>query len=295
MKKLQIIVNPISGRGSKNKVLSTINSHIDRKKYNVKICFAEYVGHATALAEEAVKGGVEVVVAVGGDGTVNEVARALIHTSTALGIIPCGSGNGLARHLHIPMNIRKAVEIINVGSIETIDTLTVNGRPCFCTAGVGYDAHISAEYAKEQSRGLQTYVRKAVGEWFKYSPQEYIIETDNQIIKRKAVAVTCANANQWGNEFHVAPKASLKDGLIDITIIHPIKFFHALAMPFQILGYSFDRNPDVECLKTEHLLIRHIGPFMIHIDGEPVVAENNMRVEIVKESLEVINASKRDF
>jgi YegS/Rv2252/BmrU family lipid kinase len=288
MKKLLVVVNPISGRSSKKNVMSTIDSHIDRTKYDVTIRFTKYAGHAAILADEAVKSGVDVVVAVGGDGTVNEVAKALVHTNTTLGIIPCGSGNGLARHLHIPINIRKAVDLINTGAIESIDTLSVNGRPCFCTAGVGYDAQVSAEYAKETQRGLITYVRKAIEGWFKYEPQEYIIEVDNQTLKRKALAITCANANQWGNEFHVAPKASLKDGLVDVTIIHPIKFFHALVMPFQILGYSFDRNPDVECLKTEHLIIRRGMAGVMHIDGDAESESTEITVEILKNSLQVV-------
>lgn len=286
---MYVIINPISGRSSKKKIVNAVQSYIDKNKYELRICFTEYAGHATVLAEEAVKDGVDVVVAVGGDGTVNEVARALVHTTTTLGIIPCGSGNGLARHLHIPMNVRKAVEIINTGAIEVIDTLSVNGRPCFCTAGVGFDAHVSAEYAKDQTRGLFTYIRKAVREWFKYKPQEYIIETDNQLIKRKAVSITWANANQWGNEFHVAPKASLKDGLMDVTIIHPIKFFHALAMPFQILGYSFDRNPDVEVIKTRNLKICPTEVAWIHIDGEPIWSITNVAIAVHPASLQIIS------
>lgn len=288
MIRLLFIVNPISGRSSKGNILSAITDSIDMQKYDVTIRFTNHSGHATTLASEAVAEGYDVVVAVGGDGTVNEVARALVHTKTALGIIPCGSGNGLARHLHIPMNVRKAVDIINTGTVETIDTLTVNGRPCFCTAGVGYDAQVSAEYAKEKRRGLITYVSKAISGWFKYEPQEYTIETDNQVLKRKAVAITCANANQWGNEFHVAPNASLKDGLIDVTIIHPIKFLHALAMPFQILGYSFDRNPDVASLKSKHLVIRRSFDGPIHIDGEAIDEGDILLVDINSRNLKVL-------
>lgn len=288
MKHLVVIVNPISGRTSKHKVVSTISSCIDTAKYDVTIRFTSYAGHATKIAEEAVRDGVDVVVAVGGDGTVNEVARALVSTNTVLGIIPCGSGNGLARHLHIPMNIRKAVDILNRGLVDTIDTMTVNGRPCFCTAGVGYDAQVSAEYAKEKRRGLITYVKKAISGWFRYEPQEYIIEIDNQVLIRKAVAITCANANQWGNEFHIAPKASLKDGLIDVTIIHPIKFRNAIAMPVQILGYSFDRNPDVECFKTSRLNIKRKNVNPVHIDGEVVLGEQELNIGLISNSLKLI-------
>ena len=285
---LLIIVNPISGRSSKKSVIREISSHIDMRKYEVTIRFTSYSGHATELATVAVREGVDVVVAVGGDGTVNEVAKALAGSQAVLGIIPCGSGNGLARHLHIPMNVRKAIDIINSCDVETIDTLTVNGMPCFCTAGVGYDAHVSEEYSKAPGRGLVTYVKKAVGEWFSYEPQEYIIKSDDRVIQRRALTITCANANQWGNGFHVAPKASLKDGLIDVTIIHPIKLINAIPMPLQILGYSFDRNPDVECFKTSKLLIKRRNNNAIHIDGEPIITEKDLRIEMRHASLKVI-------
>lgn len=288
MKRLIVIVNPISGRSSKHNVVRTISSRIDTTKYDVTIRFTSYAGHATSIAESAVKEGFDIVVAVGGDGTVNEVARALVRTNTTLGIIPCGSGNGLARHLRIPMNIRNAVDIINQGVTDTIDTLTVNGMPCFCTAGVGYDAQVSAEYSKERKRGLATYVKKAISGWFSYKPQEYIIETDTQTLRRKAVSITCANANQWGNEFHVAPKASLKDGLIDVTIIHPIRFINALAMPRQILGYSFDKNPDVETLQTSQLLIRRNKVNIVHLDGEPSMLDREVYISIQNSSLKII-------
>ena len=287
-KRLLVIINPISGRKSKHKVVSTIVSCLDMQKYEVSIKFTSYPGHATMMATEAAKEGVDIVVAVGGDGTVNEVARALVHTDTALAIIPCGSGNGLARHLHIPMNVRKAVEIINAGVVDTIDSMIVNGRPCFCTAGVGYDAQVSAEYAKESRRGLLTYIKKAIQGWFKYEPQEYIIEIDGQILKRRAVSITCANANQWGNEFHVAPKASLKDGLIDVTIICPIKCIHALSMPFQILGYSFDRNPDVECIRIKNVSIHCKRNTPFHIDGEYIGKNTDLTISLEPLILKVI-------
>lgn len=288
MKKLTFIVNPISGKASKESIISTIVSHINMSEYDVTIRFTSYSGHATEIAASAVKDGVDVVVAVGGDGTVNEVARALVGTDTALGILPCGSGNGLARHLHIPMNVRKAVEIVNDGNIDEIDSLSVNGIPCFCTAGVGYDAQVSAEYAKDSARGLATYVKKAVQGWFSYEPQEYIIETDTQILKRKAVSITCANANQWGNEFHIAPQASLKDGLMDITIIHPIHLKHALSMPVQILGYSFDKNPDVETIRAKKVLIRKFNSHSIHIDGEAMMISSDLNFEIFSKSLKIL-------
>lgn len=286
--KATFIVNPISGRSSKESIVGAIAGSVDMDRYEVTIRFTAAPGHATTLASEAVQAGQQLVVAVGGDGTVNEVARALVGTDSALGIIPCGSGNGLARHLHIPMNPRKAIEILNQGQIRRIDTLTVNGTPCFCTAGVGYDAFVSEEYAKEPTRGLVTYVRKAVENWFDYTPEQYLIETEEGMFSRTALAITCANANQWGNGFHVAPKASLTDGLIDVTIIHPIKPLNALPMPVQILGYSFDKNPGVETFKTSGLTIRRATPAPLHIDGEPQSGTKDITIALRPASLGVL-------
>lgn len=286
--RLLAIVNPISGRTSKARVRESILGNIDTTKYEVAIEMTQRPGHATELAAKAVEDGVEVVVAVGGDGTVNEVAKALVGTSTALGIIPCGSGNGLARHLHIPMDIRKAVQVINEGETIAIDSLKVNGIPCFCTMGVGYDAKVCEAYSKESTRGFVTYARKFIEGWFTYEPQEYIIETEHNVINRKAVAIICANANQWGNDFHVAPKASLTDGLIDVTIIHPISFINAIPMPAQILGYSFDKNPDVETFKAKNVLIKRRATDAIHVDGEPMHVGKDVRVEIKENSLKVL-------
>lgn len=286
--KATFIVNPISGRSSKESIVGAIAGSVDMDRYEVTIRFTAAPGHATTLASEAVQSGQQLVVAVGGDGTVNEVARALVGTDAVLGIIPCGSGNGLARHLHIPMNPRKAIEILNQGQIRKIDTLTVNGTPCFCTAGVGYDAFVSEEYAKEPTRGLVTYVRKAVENWFDYTPEQYLIETEEGMFSRTALAITCANANQWGNGFHVAPKASLTDGLIDVTIIHPIKPLNALPMPVQILGYSFDKNPGVETFKTSGLTIRRATPAPLHIDGEPQSGTKDITIALRPASLGVL-------
>lgn len=286
--KATFIVNPISGRSSKESIVGAIAGSVDMDRYEVTIRFTAAPGHATTLASEAVQAGQQLVVAVGGDGTVNEVARALVGTDAVLGIIPCGSGNGLARHLHIPMNPRKAIEILNQGQIRRIDTLTVNGTPCFCTAGVGYDAFVSEEYAKEPTRGLVTYVRKAVENWFDYTPEQYLIETEEGMFSRTALAITCANANQWGNGFHVAPKASLTDGLIDVTIIHPIKPLNALPMPVQILGYSFDKNPGVETFKTSGLTIRRATPAPLHIDGEPQSGTKDITIALRPASLGVL-------
>lgn len=288
-KQVVVIVNPNSGISSKRRVVSKIISYVNTERYDLTICYTSFPGHATKIACEAVDKGVAIVVAVGGDGTVNEVAKALVWSNTALGIVPCGSGNGLARHLGIPLNVRKAIEVINRGNTDTIDTMEVNGDSCFCTAGVGYEAYVGAEYAKEKRRGLITYARKAISGWLRYEPQEYILEVGDQVLIRKALSITCANANQWGNGFHIAPKASLKDGFFDVTITYPFGIVNAIAMPSQILGYSFDKNPKVESFKAKQLVIkRRRTNNLLHIDGETLCMEDDLIVNICEDSLKVI-------
>ncbi len=301
MKKLVFIINPIAGGVRKEKVVAAIGKYIDKSRFMTEIRYTEYAGHATALADSAVKEGADIVVAVGGDGSVNEVAKALLGTSAALGIIPCGSGNGLARHLCIPMNLKSAIELINADFVTVADSASLNGIPFFCTAGIGYDARVCSEYTKAGTRGLATYVEKSIAEYFTYKPRWYRIKTEKEEIIRRAFVITFANANQWGNNFHVAPHASVKDGMMDLVIIHPIQLLHAIIMPSQILGYRFDRNPDVEiirCTRAEVFCLpevpgkedkRGASPGMeAHFDGEPWVSGPELSVKIHPESLRVV-------
>ena len=296
MKKILFIINPIAGGSGKEKVLAAIGHLIDTEKYSVSIDFTAYAGHATELAASAVKRGVDIVVAVGGDGSVNEVAKALVGTSTALGIIPCGSGNGLARHLHIPVHLTGALRIINSGFTTSIDTGKMNGNPFFCTCGVGYDAKVCHEYSKAGTRGLITYVGQSVLNYLNYSPHFYRIKIGDKEIIRKALMVTCANANQWGNNFHVAPAASLKDGLFDLVVVHPIDFLSAIPMPAQILGYHFDRNSRVEtfrCSKAQIVCFQREEQ-EVHYDGEPTMSGPELTVEMLPASLKVVISKSKD-
>lgn len=160
MKKLIFIVNPISGTQSKELILNLLDEKIDKEKYTWDVVYTKRAGHAIEIAAQAAEMKTDVVVAIGGDGTINEIGRSLVHTETALGIIPCGSGNGLARHLHIPMEPKKALEIINDGICDIIDYGKINGTDFFCTCGVGFDAFVSLKFANAGKRGLLTYLEK---------------------------------------------------------------------------------------------------------------------------------------
>ena len=162
MKKIVFIYNPISGVSGKRMIVSQIESRLDRTLYSYHIRKTEYAGHATELAREAVSEGADVVCAIGGDGTVNEVGRALIDTNTALAIIPSGSGNGLARHLHIPLDPISAIQLINEGTVRKMDYGVINLHPFFCTCGVGFDAFISEKFAKSKIRGPIAYIENVL-------------------------------------------------------------------------------------------------------------------------------------
>ena len=188
-KRIIFIVNPISGTDSKEHIPEQIAEVMDEEHFDSEVRFTEYRGHAAELAREAAKEGVDVVVAVGGDGTVNEVARSLVHTDTALGIIPCGSGNGLARHLCIPLNVTKALELINTCQIEAFDYGVINGLPFFCTCGMGFDAFISLKFAEAGKRGPITYVENVLKEGLKYKPETYEIVDDTGTSRYKAFLI----------------------------------------------------------------------------------------------------------
>ena len=193
--KITFIVNPISGTSSKEHIPELIDEMLDHERFDHEVRQTEYRGHAAEIARESAEAGVDIVVAVGGDGTVNEVARSLVHTQTALGIIPTGSGNGLARHLCIPMNSSKALEIINQCQIEAFDYGVINGLPFFCTCGMGFDAFISLKFAEAGKRGPITYVENVLKEGLKYKPETYEIVDETGTKHYKAFLIACANAS----------------------------------------------------------------------------------------------------
>ena len=174
-KRLLAIINPISGTKDKEEIPALIREVIDPSKYRVECVFTQYAGHGAELTRRAVDESVDIVLSVGGDGTCNEIAGELIDTSTALAIVPVGSGNGLARHLGISMDVRKALEIINDGQIVDLDYCTANDRPFFCTCGVGFDALVSLKFAQGKRRGKLSYVAKALTEYLKYKSAENLV------------------------------------------------------------------------------------------------------------------------
>ncbi len=283
------IINPISGTGSKDVIPSLIERHIDRDIYDVELRFTEYAGHAQKIATQCKDEGKDIVVAVGGDGTVNEVARSIIDSKTALGIVPCGSGNGLARHLMLPMSVKGALDVINVGLIHQLDYGVIDNHPFFCTCGMGFDAFISKKFADAGKRGMLTYLENVLREGLSYEPDTYEITLDGNDAQRyKAFLVSVANASQYGNDAYIAPQASMSDGLLDVVIMEPFDIIEAPQVGIELMNKTIDKSSKIKCFKAKDIMIRRSKPGVIHFDGDPVEAGTDLHVTLHTMGIQIV-------
>lgn len=287
-KKAVFIINLISGTSDKAAIPGLIDQYLDKTQFEYEIAVTQYAGHASEIAAKAKDDGVDVVVAIGGDGTVNEVARAIVHSSTALGIIPCGSGNGLARHLLLPLNVRKAIEVINRCEIRQLDYGIINDYPFFCTCGMGFDAFVSMKFAKAGKRGPITYVENVLREGLKYKPETYTIEDENGTLQYKAFLISCANASQYGNNAYIAPQASMSDGLMDVIIMEPFDVFEAPQISIEMFSKTLDKNSKIKTFRTRHLHIHRDKPGVIHYDGDPIMTGADIDIELKPKGINII-------
>ena len=292
-KRIVFVVNPISGTQGKKAILKWIDERLDRSIYDYSIVKTEYAGHASQIAAVAVQDKVDVVVAIGGDGTINEIARSLVHTDTALGIIPCGSGNGLARHLRIPMEPKAAIDILNQGNNVCIDYGKINNIPFFCTCGVGFDAFVSLKFADSGKRGLLTYLENTLHESLTYQPETYVIENEEGTVKYKAFLIACGNASQYGNNAYITPHASLTDGLMDITIMEPFTVLDVPSLSFQLFNKTLDQNSRIKTMRAKKIKIHRQHDGVMHFDGDPLIAGKELDVEIIPAGLYVIASPKK--
>ena len=287
-KKIVFILNPISGTICKAGIPNLIKERLDKEQFDYHIAETQYAGHATILAQEAVKEGVDTVIAVGGDGTVNEVGRALINSNTALGILPCGSGNGLARHLDLPMNLKKCVDIINSYDVKKLDYGIINEHPFFCTCGMGFDAFISMKFAEAGKRGPITYMQKILEEGLSYKPETYEIEDEDGTHRYKAFLVSAANASQYGNNAYIAPQASMSDGLLDIIIMEPFDIIDAPQVAIELFNKTLDKNSKIKTFRAKHIHIHRKKEGVIHFDGDPIMAGTDVDIKLVRKGIKVV-------
>ena len=279
-KRITFIVNPISGGHEKEEIINMITQGMDKERFDVNIRLTEYAGHAVEIAHACAEQGIDIVAAVGGDGTINEVARALTHTETALGIVPCGSGNGLARHLCIPMNARKAINILNQAVVMQFDYGVVNNIPFFCTCGMGFDAFISLKFAEAGKRGPITYVENVLKEGLNYKPETYEVEDETGAHRYKAFLIACANASQYGNNAYIAPEASMRDGVMDVIIMEPFNALEAPQISIDLFNKTLSSNSKIKHFQTRKIHIHRQESGAIHYDGDPIMTDPDVDVHI---------------
>ncbi|MES2064538.1 MAG: diacylglycerol kinase family protein [Bacteroidota bacterium] len=287
-RKALFIINPVSGGKKKDGVPELVAKYLDPTIFDYDIEFTTGIFHAHDLAKAAV-GEYEIVVAVGGDGTVNEIASAIAGTDTVLGVIPFGSGNGLSRFLTIPMDAEGAIKTMNAGRTITIDAGKMNGQWFFNMAGMGFDAHISHVFANGSTkRGFVSYFKSSIQEISTYKSKKYHIEIDGVAYDREAFMLSMANSSQYGNNAHVSPTASVQDGLLDVCIIKPFPLWRFPEMGLRMFTKTAEGSKYVEIIKGKHIVITRQGEGPIHLDGEPQVAGTAIDIEIVPNSLHVI-------
>ncbi|MEI6173876.1 MAG: diacylglycerol kinase family protein [Bacteroidota bacterium] len=287
-KQILFIINPISGVGKLKGVEHIISERLDNSLFDSSIVYTNAPGHATEISRKAAADGMDIVVAVGGDGTVNETAAGLVGTETTLAIIPKGSGNGLARHLKIPMNVKGAIDAINKGKCLKIDTATINDQLFVNLAGVGFDASVAKKFASAGKRGFSTYLRITTSSYRNYEPKQYTLVIDGKVIKRRALLISFANSNQFGNNTSIDPTASVNDGYIDVCIVGKMPYWKAVLLAPLLFLKKFDQTRYIEIIRAKEVVLRRKKGKSIHLDGDPKIMGKELTMRINPLSLNVI-------
>ena len=289
-KKIIFIINPISGHHNKNNFPNLVEKHIDKNQYEYSIVFTEYAGHATELTMKAIEDDFDYIAAVGGDGTINEVAKCLIGKRQILVIVPLGSGNGLARHLELPFKPERLIkEVINKGKVYKIDTAVMNDIPFISIAGIGFDALIADYFAKDENRGFMTYAKLVTENYPNYRQKEYtLILDDETTIECKPFFVTFANSSQFGYNAEISPKASVQDGLIDVCIFKKPTFLEVPIVATYFLAKQIDKSNFIDIYKAKKIKVTRKVAEVANIDGEAIEMSKDITVEIIPLSLNIL-------
>lgn len=285
--KIVFINNPVSGIKKKKPDQAFIKTFFD-SNFNISFFDSAKNGHASELTAKAVENGADAVVAIGGDGTVNEIARALNGTSCALGIIPTGSGNGLARHHKISFIIPEAIKCIKQFKVIDHDAISINGRLSFNVSGIGFDAHVAHLFGKNGVRGFNSYMKLVIKEFLKYKEKEIRVETSSGIINDKVLFAAIANASQFGNNALIAPAADTNDGIVDITLVRKMNGWQLPMFIYNVFNSKVGNSNYSKLLKGEKFIINCEDEMPLHLDGEPAGYANRFDITTLKSSLKII-------
>lgn len=287
-KDIYFIVNPVSGTTNKSNIPEQAKTILDSSRFNFQIKRTEYAGHGYELARQAAADGIDYVIAVGGDGTVNEVGRGLINSDTAMGIIPLGSGNGLARDLGISTNVKKAMSVLNQEKVIIMDYAKANDRIFFCTCGIGFDAIVADKVAGSKNRGFLMYLQKMISTFFTRKPDTYKIIYPEGTIEQQMFLVTCANTGQYGYNAYIAPHADVQDGLLDITILKPINILNVPKIGIQMFKKTLYKNKKMIGIKTNDVTISRDKEGPMHLDGDSYIMGKEIHVQIIPKGLKML-------
>ncbi len=288
LKTALFIINKFSGGGYRPDVEGRIIEQCEKLNIESTIEFTQSPGHATELAKSAVDQKLDYVFAVGGDGTVNEVALGLLGSEVSMGILPKGSGNGLARHLRLPMSFAKSLDIISLHREQMIDTLSVNGKLSVNVSGIGFDGHVAGLFANKANRGLIGYAKLVLKEFFSFKPFVANVKVNGKLFQTKSFIIALANSSQFGNNARVAPQASVCDKLMDLCFIQKVPVSQVIGFARKMFGGTLDRSRFIEIIKTDRVVIDLDHPMAYHIDGEAMAATNRFIVDIKPASLKML-------
>jgi diacylglycerol kinase (ATP) len=287
-KKLLFVINPTAGRNNPEYLLREIRKFTEKSIFSFDIALSQAPGHATEIVKNSAND-FDIIVAVGGDGTVNEVLNGLDETKNILGIVPCGSGNGFANSLKLSKNPEKALKCINELTSINIDVLKINEKKCINVAGVGFDGYVAKLFKESKRRGLSTYAKIVLTEFNKYEPQAYsLIIDDEKRLMCQALLVSFANSTQFGNNAHIAPFAKINDGLIDICILKKIPNIAALQTLIQLFTKKINLSKHYQSIQCKNIKITSEQGLCTHIDGEFIKMGKSLNISIQPVSLRVL-------
>lgn len=288
LEKITFIINPVSGRSPTQQLPEKILENLDTQKFEPEILVSSKPGEATEIAAQKSALGHRIIAAVGGDGTVNEVAKSLINSDTLLAIIPFGSGNGLARHLKIPISTDKAIRLINKMNWTCMDYATINGIPYFCTSGVGFDAMVGNLFARSVKRGFLAYFKIVLTEFFRYRPQTYSVKLNGKQFERDAFLITVANASQYGNNAFIAPDADVKDGLLNLCIVSRFPGYKVWELGIRMVTKKLPASKYYEVFQVKEAEVSSVNRSFMHYDGEAGGTGNKFDFKAFPNGLNVI-------
>jgi YegS/Rv2252/BmrU family lipid kinase len=288
-KYIKFIINPVSGGKNKSKLPEQIRALSNVKNFESDIKVSNSTEETIHIAQDAVEREYNAIIAVGGDGTINNVAAQLIDTETALGIIPMGSGNGLSRALKIPFDLKEAMETVYRFNKSKLDNGFINDTPFFNLAGVGFDAHVAGKFQGSVSRGFSNYIKITISEFNNYVPHEYEITVDGVTRKINAFLLTVNNGTQFGNNAYTAPNALLDDGLLNVMIIKKCSWINIPSLAYHLFNKTIHKHPFVETFSTSAIKIKRLNNELVNIDGEPIQMGKELDLKISKSNFSVIH------